>query len=456
MATITREQIAPLHERLHVTVSPADYHPAFETALKKYAKNANIPGFRKGMVPTGVVKKMYGAAFFTEEVLHSIEKELMQYLQQENISYLAQPIPEETNDAAQILHTEPKDYTFSFEIGLKPSFSVPDLSKLSTTLNIVDVTDEMIQENVERMRQRLGKKTQPETISQQEDILNVTFQKSDANGIVEESAEIKEHSLLLKNFSAAAQNQLIGKKKDEELVVQIGQAFEDKERAGLGKKLGLVSDNIEAMQQHYVMRITKISFVEKRILDEAFFNEAIPGKEIKTEEAFRAALKSQMEHYWKHQAQHLLEHEIFHLLSEEVPMDFPESFLKKWLSKNRENEQTEASIEKDFPAFLNQLRWTLMSNEIATQQSLQVSRDEITDNLRQQISGYFGSMSLGGNHDWLDSYVERMMDDQQQVENAYQRVFSSKVLAWAASQVMPAEKKVSVEEFQKLQGKHQH
>ena len=154
MATISREQIAPLHERIKVTVSPSDYNPSFESALKKYAKNANIPGFRKGMVPTGVVKKMYGAGVFTEEVLRKIEHELMQYLQQENISYLAQPLPEDSNDAAQISYTEPKDYTFSFEIGLKPTFTIPDLAKAKTTLSLVDATDEMVNEEIDRLRQR--------------------------------------------------------------------------------------------------------------------------------------------------------------------------------------------------------------------------------------------------------------------------------------------------------------
>ena len=456
MATISREQIAPLHERIKVTVSPSDYNPSYESALKKYAKSANIPGFRKGMVPTGVVKKMYGAAVFTEEVLRNIENELMQYLQKENISYLGQPLPEDNNDPAQILYTDPKDYTFSFEIGLKPEFAIPDMAKAKTTLNLVEATDEMVKEEVERFQQRLGKMTEPETVTNEEDILNVSFQKSDAAGVAEEGAEKKENSLLLKYFSSATQKQLIGKKKDEQIVLQIGKAFEDKERDWLAKDLGLDKDNKEDMKQHFVMQITKIGFVEKRTLNEEFFKEAIPAKEIKTEEEFKSEIKSQIEGYWKHQAQHLLEHEIFHILSEETKMSFPEDFLKRWLLKSSEKEQTQESIDKEFPAFLNQLRWTLVSNEIGTQQSLNVSREEIMDSLRSQLMGYFGSMNMGGNMDWLDSYVERMMSDKQQVESAYQRVFSSKVLAWAASQAKPKEKIVTPEEFQKLQEKHQY
>jgi len=456
MAQITRDQIAPLHERIKITVSPSDYNPAFEKSLKNYAKTANIPGFRKGMVPTGIIKKMHGAAVFTEEVLRTIEKELTQYVQTENISYLGQPLPEDENDPGTFNFNEPTDYSFSFEIGLKPAFSLPDFETLPTTLHLVDATPEMIQEELDRMQQRLGKMTEPETITREEDVLNVRFEKSNAEGTPIEGAEPKENSLLLKYFSESLRKQLIGKKKDETITIQLSTAFDDKEREWVAGDLGLNKDNAEEMSQHFLMHISKIGFVEKRELNEEFFNEALPGKEIKSEDELRNEIRTQIEAYWKHQAQHMLEHEIFHILSEETKMDFPENFLKKWLLKTNENKQTAEDIEKEFPTFLNQLRWTLVSNEIASGNTIQVSREEIMESLRQQLIGYFGSMNLGGNYEWLDSYVERLMGDEKQVENAYQRVFSAKVLSWAASKVRPTEKKISAEEFNKLQEKHNH
>jgi trigger factor len=456
MAQITRDQIAPLHERIKITVSPSDYNPAFEKSLKNYAKTANIPGFRKGMVPTGIIKKMHGAAVFTEEVLRTIEKELTQYVQTENISYLGQPLPEDENDPGTFNFNEPTDYSFSFEIGLKPAFSLPDFETLPTTLHLVDATPEMIQEELDRMQQRLGKMTEPETITREEDVLNVRFEKSNAEGTPIEGAESKENSLLLKYFSESLRKQLIGKKKDETLTIQLSTAFDDKEREWVAGDLGLNKDNAEEMSQHFLMHISKIGFIEKRELNEEFFNEALPGKEIKSEDELRNEIRTQIEAYWKHQAQHMLEHEIFHILSEETKMDFPENFLKKWLLKTNENKQTAEDIEKEFPTFLNQLRWTLVSNEIASGNTIQVSREEIMESLRQQLIGYFGSMNLGGNYEWLDSYVERLMGDEKQVENAYQRVFSAKVLSWAASKVRPTEKKISAEEFNKLQEKHNH
>ncbi len=458
MAQITREQIAPLHEKITVSVSPADYTPAFEKSLKTYSKTANIPGFRKGMVPTGIIKKMHGAAVFTEEVLKTIENELMQYLQKENISYLGQPLPEDQNDPALFDHNQPKDYSFAFEIGLKPEFSLPDFGTLQTTLQVVDPTEEMVNEEIDRIQRRLGKMTEPETVSNDEDILNVSFTKSDASGTPIEDAATKDNSLLLNYFSKSLQAELKGKKKEDTLVIQVGTAFEDKERDWVASDLGLDKDNADDMAQSFQMKITKIGFVEKREMNEEFFKEAIPAKEVKTEEEFRAEIRNQIEAYWKHQAQHMLEHEVFHILSEDIKMDFPDAFLKKWLFKTNEQKQTEEQIEADFPNFRNQLRWTLVSNEIASLNTINVSREEIMDSLRQQLMGYFGNMNMGmgGNFEWLDSYVEKLMGDQQQVENAYQRVFSSKVLTYAASQVKPTEKKVTIAEFQALQEKHQH
>lgn len=456
MAQINREQLAPLHEKITVLVSPADYGSAYEASLKKYAKTANIPGFRKGMVPAGIVKKMHGAAIFTEEVLRSIENELMQYLQTEHISYLGQPLPEDGNDPAMFNQNEPKDYAFVFEIGLNPTFTLPDLATAKTTLHVVEANEEMINEEIDRIQRRLGKMTEPETISNEEDVLNVSFQKCDANGVVEEGSEKKDNSLLLKYFADGFRKNLLGKKKEESIVLQIGTAFEEKEREWIAGDLGLDKNKAEDLEQHFLLQITKIALVEKRDLDETFFKEALPGKEITTEEAFRSELRTQIEAYWKTQAQHLLEHEIFHLLSEDAKMDFPETFLKKWLLKTNEKGQSEETIEKEFPAFLNQLRWTLVSNEIGTQNAIQVDRNEIMDSMRQQLMGYFGSMNMGGNFDWLDSYVDRMMSDKEQVETAYQRVFSTKVLAWAASQAKPTEHKVTAAEFAALQGKHNH
>src|SRR5574339_591631 len=150
MATVTKESIGLLHVKLSVRLEKPDYLPAFEKALKDYSKKANSPGFRKGRVPASRIKKMYGASVFTDEVLRSVDRELIKYLETEKLNIFAQPLPVEM-DIRQLDMNNPTDYTFHFEVGMKPEFNLPDLSKARVTRYKVKVTDEMINNEITRL-----------------------------------------------------------------------------------------------------------------------------------------------------------------------------------------------------------------------------------------------------------------------------------------------------------------
>lgn len=431
--------------------------PAFEKSLKNYAKNANIPGFRKGMVPTGMIRKMYGGAVFSEEVLRSVERALMGYLQQEKLDIFAQPLPSPDNDPNKLDVNTPGDYVFSFEVGLKPDFKIVDLGGQTVTRYKVDVTDAMVEEEVERMRQKSGTMTEPEAVGSEEHILNVSFLPCDDAGQPEEGATAVENSLLVKYFSPAYRAKLMGLKKDDSLVLQLGEAFDEKEREWLITDLKLDKDDAASIRKNFKMTIAKVGFVEKRELNEDFFNEVMPGKEIKTEEAFREQVRADIGQYWDTQAANHLHHELYHVLNEQTPMEFPEGFLRRWMMEGQEQPKSAEEVEAEFPTFRNQLRWTLVSDRIVQEQGIQVGREEVMNQLRMQVLSYFGGMNLGGaNLDWIDGYVERMMKDEQQVDGAYRRVLTEKIFQWAETQVVPVEKVVSVEEFTKELDAHRH
>ena len=457
MPTVNREQTALLTDKISVTVTKEDYMPAFEKSLKNYAKNANIPGFRKGMVPAGMIRKMYGGAVFSEEVLRSVERALMGYLQQEKLDIFAQPLPSPDNDPNKLDVNTPGDYVFNFEIGLKPDFKVVDLAGKSVTKYKVDVTDTMVEVESERMRMKSGNMTEPEAAGSEEHILNVIFLPCDAEGNVVEGAMAVENSLLVKYFSPAFQAKLMGLKKDDSVILQLTEAFEEKEREWLITDLKLDKEDPAALQQWFKMTIAKVGFVEKRELNEDFFNEVMPGKEIKTEEAYRAQIKSDIQQYWDTQAANHMHHELYHILNEQTQMEFPEGFLRRWMMEGQEQPKTAEEVEAEFPTFKNQLRWTLVSDRIVQEQGIQVSREEVMNQLRMQVLSYFGGMNLGGaNLDWIDGYVERMMKDEQQVDGAYRRVLTEKIFQWAETQVVPVEKVVSEDEFSKELEAHRH
>src|SRR6201989_1309096 len=175
MSTVTRENIGLLNDKIIVKIEKSDYLPSFEKSLKDYGRKANIPGFRKGMVPTSLIKKMYGNSVFTDEVLKTVEKELTTYMSNEKLEIFAQPLPLPENDARQIDVSNPSDYSFAFEVGLKPAFNLADLGSAKITFLKVEVTPEMIDEEVDRQLNRNGKMVDQEAVSVDDNVLNLHF-----------------------------------------------------------------------------------------------------------------------------------------------------------------------------------------------------------------------------------------------------------------------------------------
>src|SRR5687767_15706937 len=213
MATVTKENIGLLNEKLTLKLEKTDYLPTFEKSLKDYSKKANIPGFRKGMVPAGLIKKMYGPSLFTDEVLRSVDRELVKYLEEEKLDIFAQPLPVEM-DIRQLDVNNPSDYTFHFEIGMKPDFQLADLSKAKTTRYKVTITDEMINNEITRLQNRYGNMKDENTVNSEENVLNVIFSEVDENANQIEGGIQKDSSLLVKYFKEEFRNHLIGRSEE--------------------------------------------------------------------------------------------------------------------------------------------------------------------------------------------------------------------------------------------------
>ncbi|MBV9963927.1 MAG: trigger factor [Parafilimonas sp.] len=454
MATVTRENIGNLNDKLTVSLGKEDYMPSFEKSLKKYAKNANIPGFRKGMVPASLVKKMYGQSVFTEEVLRTVEKELNQYVTKENLDIFAQPLPFE-NDSRQLDMNAPEDYAFAFEVGLKPELSI-DLNSLSGTLYKIQVENDVVEDEINRVRTRFGKMTEPENVSNEEDVLNVRFTETDMAGNAIENGITKDNSLLLKYFNAQTQEQLKGKKKDDTLLIQINKAFEEKEREWILEDLGLDKSVVENAEKFFNLTITKIGFVEKAELNEEFFKSVYPGGDITTEEAFRNKVREEIQTYYDKQSSNQLQDQLYHYLIDNTKMDFPENFLKRWLEQGSEKPKTPEEAEKELPSFLNQLKWTLISSKLINDNQITVETDEIKNFARNQIAGYMQQQNVGDDMPWLDEYANRMLQDKKFVEETYMRLQTEKLFNLLESRAAKKEESISLKEFEGKVHHHHH
>jgi trigger factor len=395
---------------------------------------------------------------FTDEVLRSIDRELIKYLETEKLEIFAQPLPDEIN-LRQLNMNSPADYHFSFEIGLKPDFKLADLGTLKTTRYKVEVTDEMIDNEIARLQNRYGNMKDEDTISSDENVLNVSFIEVNENANEIEGGIKKDNSLLAKYFAEPIRLELMGKTKNDFIIITLKTAFEDKEREWIISDLGLSKEDETAVDKSFKMQITKIGLLEKRELNEDFFNQLYPNGEVKSIADFRNKIKEEIQAYWDGQSKSQLQHQAYHELLDHTEIKFPEGFLKKWMKTQGQdgNTRTDEEIEKEFPVFINQLKWTLISDKIVSENNIQVSRDEIRDFAKQQLFGYMGMGAVGEDQQpWIKDYVEKMMKDRKYIEDAYNRIQSQKILEWAETQLKPEEKNISADDFTKMVETHQH
>jgi trigger factor len=453
MATITQQEVAPLHQQLHVTIKKEDYLPSFEKALKEYSKKANIPGFRKGMVPTGLVKKMYGNSLFVDEVLRQVDQQVNSYLTESKADIFANPIPVQM-DIAQIDMNKPTDYEFVFEMGLKPEIQLPDLSSAPVKHYEITLDDAMVNEEVERMQSRYGNMTEPEAVDSEENVLNLTFTETDAAGNTVPGGIRKENSVLVRYFKEAFRPSLMGKKKGDTFHVAFDEAFGGQEAEWILQDLGVDSGK----DRFFNLEITKVGLVEKRDLNQEFYTQLFPNDNIATEEEFRSRVKTELEGQWATESRNQLHHSLYHVLLDGTKVDFPTEFLKRWLKTQGENGQqkTDEQVEAEFPQFLNQLKWSLITDKIATSAGIQVAPEDLRAFAKQQLLGYMGVNALDEEAEWVTTYIERMMKDRKYVEDAYNRIQTEKIFQWIESQANTTATPITREEFVKMNEQHNH
>ena len=451
MATITRENISLLNDKLTITLSKADYLDDFEKSLKKYAKSANIPGFRKGMVPAGLVKKMYGQGVFGEQVLRKVEEELNKYMQQEQLDIFAQPLPMGQQNP-QLDMNQPGDYQFEFEIGLKPTIELKP-EQLKVTRYVVNVTDAMIQQEVERWQKRNGERTEPDTIGHQDNVLQVSFTEIDAASQSVENGVQKDTSLLVSDFNSATQSQLMGKKKEETIDITLASAFDEAACKAVLSELGMQEDQKELSLRVTIKKITQIIPAE---LNEELFKKVFPDQEITTEEAFRSAVKDTIAAHFASQARNQVYDQIYHALVDHTPLSFPENFLKRWIQQGGEQPKTPEQAEKEYPTFEKQLKWTLISNQLIQDNKIEVSPDDIKDFAKMQLFNYMGGQinMMGENAQWVEDYANRMLQDKKFVEDSYHRISTDKMFQHLETLVNAVEETISQEDFEAKQHHH--
>lgn len=452
MATVTRENIGTLHDKITVKLTKEDYMPSFEKSLKQYAKTANIPGFRKGNVPAGMVKKMYGQSIFGDEVLRAAGSKLEEYLKNEQVSIFAQPMVMPNEKPLSLDMNAPIDVDFAFEVGVKPEFEISAIkNKAALTKYKVAIADKMVDDETERITKRYGNaETQPEVTSK-DDIIYSKYELCDADGNVAAESNMVEDTVLLEKLPAKLQEMLMGKKNEESFVIRPSDVCTAEELAGFMKDP--LKEGVEAANNYYKFTLTRVAKLQPRELNEELFAQIFPNDEIKDVAAFKERLRAELSKEYDRVSRERLHNEIYEMLVHNTSFELPVPFLKRWLKEGGEKPKSETEVENEFGGFDHQLRWTLISDKLIIENGISVSIEEVKEHIKAQVLGYFG-MGADGDAPWLDSYMQKVLKDEKTMDETYRRLLFEKLFTFLETQFSVTEQEVSEEEFYKLPDAH--
>ncbi len=454
MATVTRENIGLLHDKVVVKLEKEDYMPSFEKALKQYAKSVNMPGFRKGMVPTGMIRKMYGPALFNEEIMRTAGGEMEKYMQQEKLQIFAQPMVMPEGVPTKLDMNNPTEADFAFEIGLKPEFEVTALNgKEKLSRKKIVVNDKMLDDEVTRIQRRFGKPEPQEKVFDKENIIYSKFEQCDAEGNLVEGVDAIEDTELMDKLPAKLQEMIMGKKAEDTFIISPKEVCTEEELPVFLKDSMKLDET--AAENHYKMTLTKVAQLIPMELGEELYKQVFPNAEVADETAFRDMLRAELSKEYDRMSNEQLQNDIYEVLVHNTKMELPVDFLKRWMKEGGEKPKTEQEVELEFPKFDHQLRWTLISDKLIQDLGVNVTEQEVLDDIKGRVLSYFG-MQVAEDTPWLDDYMAKVTKDEKTMDETYRRLLYDKLFGELLTKFKIKDEELSEEEFFQQQQAHAH
>jgi trigger factor len=348
--------------------------------------------------------------------------------------------------------SNPEDVDFTFEIGLKPDFQVPALDgNHSLTKYKVQITDAMLEDEVARIARRYGKVEDQDTVTHKDSIIYATYTPTNEVGVPVEGATPVDDTVLMEKLPVALQERLMGMKAgDATMFTPL--SVSTAEELPVFMKDSLKQD-IAAAEHNYEMKITKVGLLIPRELDIMLFGEVFPNDNIMDESAFREKIREELGREFDKAAENRLNDEIYETLVHTTPIDLPVPFLKRWMREGQEKPLSEAQVEKDFPGFDHQLRWTLISDKLIQEAGIEVGRDEVMNDVKGRVLAYFG-MEAGEEAPWMEGYMQKVAKDDKMMNETYRQILFGKLFAFLRTKFRIENKEVSEQEFLSLASAH--
>lgn len=445
---ITRENIDDLNAVLKVEISKPDYEEKVENLLKDYRKKATIKGFRPGMVPIGLVKKMYGKAVQIDEINKLVTENIQKYLSDEKIEILGDPLPKHEENEKINFDTQ-EDFTFAFELGLAPSFELRLSKKNKVNLHDIIIDEKMKTDYLNNYTRRYGELKQA-GLTEDKDVIKGRIEAVDSGGnpipegpLVDETSlgiDIIKDEIIKKLFTAKAVNDAVD--------FDIRKAFpNDTEIAGI---LKLKKEEVENISGIFRFTINEISRFHPAEVGKELFDKIYGEGIVNTEEEFMQKLEDEIAMNLKRESDFRLMMDIKALALDKTEFGLPEEFLKKWLLRINENTSSE-QIDSEFENFRKDLKWQLIRNKVARDKELKISEEELlreAENITRYQFQQYGLFYVTDEH--ITNYAKETLKREEDAKRIADKILEEKVILDIKELLKIENKRVTVEEFNKL------
>ena len=447
---VSMQNVDKVSALLTVNIEKADYQEKVEKVLKKYRQQANVPGFRKGMVPMSLIKKQFGKSVMAEEVDKLMQEKVNEYIRENKVNMLGMPLPNEEKMQTIDFDTQ-ENFEFVFDIALAPEFKAEITEQDTLDFYTIAVSDEMVNSQVDMYAQRAAKYEKVEAYADR-DMLKGLLAELDENGNTKEGGIQVEGAVMMPSYMKNDDQKAIfaTAKVNDVLVFNPNVAFEGNE-AELSSLLKIKREEVAEMKSNFSFQVEEITRAVPAALDQALFDQVFGEGAVNSEEEFRGKIKDSIAAQFVADSNYkfLLDARTY-LMNKVGKLEFPDALLKKIMLLNNED-KGESFVEENYEKSLEELTWHLIKEQLVEAFGIKVEQADILDmakeNTRMQFAQY-GMMSIP--EEMLENYAKEMLKKKENVEGLVNRAVESKLAVALKSKAALNNKEVSMEEFNNL------
>jgi trigger factor len=447
---IKKDNLDELNAVLTITVEKSDYEEKVDQVLKDYRKKARIDGFRPGKVPQGLINKMYRKPVLVEEINKLLGESLGKYLVDEKLNILGEPLPS-LDKPVQIDWDADAQFEFSFDIGLSPEidFTVSDKDKIDYYL--IKADEEEIAKQRDRISSRYGSFRETKDEISDNEMLKADLIELGPDNEPSEGIHVEDVSISLEFVKdEESKKKFMGLKAGDVLDIDVKKTFENE--TDLAALLKIAKDKLPETGSNFRVTIKSVSRFEKAEINQELFDKAYGPDQVKSLEEFNAKISEELKAAFERNSDYKFRIDAKEYYLGKFKQKLPAGFLKRWLVYTNQGKMTMEQIEKDFDAFVTDLKWQLIKGKAARENEMKIKEEELIahtkDIFRQQFVQYYGIADVPD--DTLEKYARESLGREEERNRYMESLMENKVFEFMQKTVKLDTKEVTLQEFNKM------